>query len=128
LAVIIGDGVRVTHYSSTFKSNSRGKIIFFRIDPVRTILQLILSSDKNSRGGRKMADEKQNPKQQFGQQQQPQKQQHEQQEDRKQPGQSQQGGQNRENQKGQQGSSDRGSEDRNQGQSESDRSGNRKAS
>src|SRR5438445_5223835 len=59
---------------------------------------------QNPCGGRNMADEKQNPKQQSGQQQQPQKQQHGQPEDRK----SQQGGQNTENQKGQ-GSSDRGS-------------------
>jgi hypothetical protein len=104
------------------------KIIFFLIDHVRTLLQLILSTDKKSRGGINMADEKQNPKQQSGQQQQPQKQQPGQQEDRKQPGQSQQGGQNMENQKGRQGSSDRGSQDPNQGQSEFDRSGNRKAS
>jgi hypothetical protein len=104
------------------------KIIFFLIDLVRTLLQLILSTDKKSRGGINMADEKQNPKQQSGQQQQPQKQQPGQQEDRKQPGQSQQGGQNMENQKGRQGSSDRGSQDPNPGQSEFDRSGNRKAS
>jgi hypothetical protein len=120
------DGVRVTHYSSTFKSNIRGKIIFIRVVPVRTVLQLILNTDKNSCGGVNMADEKQNPKQQSGQQQQQQKQQG-QQEDRK-PGQSQQGGQKTENQKGGQGSSDRGQQDRNQGQSEFDRSGNRKAS
>jgi hypothetical protein len=120
------DGVRVTHYSSTFKSNIRGKIIFIRVVPVRTVLQLILNTDKNSCGGVNMADEKQNPKQQSGQQQQQQKQQG-QQEERK-PGQSQQGGQKTENQKGGQGSSDRGQQDRNQGQSEFDRSGNRKAS
>ena len=97
-----GDGVRVTHYSSTFKSNIRGKIIFFRVVLVRTVLQLIPSTDKNSCGGVNMADEKQNPKQQSGQQQQQQKQQRGQQEDRK-PGQSQQGGQNTENEKGQPG-------------------------